>query len=98
MTKNNEEIRKHLVGQEKRIDDLGQEWKSGDNNAHAAAGGKARDTPPGSIATIERAGQVPRPVLSEVESPFRYSRTSSVEASGVQLTVESHLNVPWKLN
>ena len=42
-----QQINKHLVDQDKRIDDLRQEWKFGNNNAHVAAGGGAGDILPG---------------------------------------------------
>ena len=89
-----EKINKHLVDQDKLIEDLRQERKSGNDNALVSAGGGAPDTPPENQAppSSER-DQVPRPVLPEVESPLRYSRTSM---SDVQPSVESH--VPWKLN
>ena len=60
------EIKKRLVDQDKRIEDLRQERKSGDNNPFVAAGGGALDTPPGNPAppSSER-DQVSRPVLPE---------------------------------
>ena len=42
-----EEINKYLVDQNNNIDDLRQQLKPGDDNAHAAVGGGARDTPAG---------------------------------------------------
>ena len=82
----------------KLVDDLRQELKSSYDNAHVTAGGKTDDAPPENQAppSSER-DQVPRPVLPEVESPFRYSRTS-VEMRGVQAAVESHVNIPRKWN
>ena len=60
------EIKKRLVDQDKRIEDLRQERKSGDNSPFVAAGGGAMDTPPGNPAppSSER-DQVSRPVLPE---------------------------------
>ena len=77
ITKKFEEANMEFEEINKHIEDLRQERKSGDNNALVAAAGGANDTPPGNQAppSSER-GQVPRPVLPEVESPVRYSRTS----------------------
>ena len=87
-----EEINKHFVDLDKRIEDLRQERKSGDSNPLVAAGGGA--TPPGNpTPPSSQREQVPQPVLPEVESPVRYSRTSLRD---VQPAVEPH--VPWKLN
>ena len=87
-----EEINKRFVDQDKRIEGLRQEWKSGDNNPLVAAGGGA--TLPGNQAPPpSQRVQVPRPVLPEVESPVRYSRVSLRD---VQPAGKPH--VPWKLN
>ena len=87
ITQTFEEINKHLVDQYRRIEELRQAWKFGDNNIHVVAGGRAWDTLPEIQApqSSER-DQVPRPVLPEIKSPFRYSRTS---VKDVQPTVES---------
>ena len=88
-----EEINKHLVDRDKRVENLRQERKSGDNNALVAAGGGAMDTPPENQAQPSRElDQVPRPVLPKVESPVRYSKTSmrdvqpAVESQEIELT------------
>ena len=87
-----EEINKHFVDQDKRIEDLRQERKSGDNNPLVDAGGGA--TPPGNQPPpSSQRDQVPQPVLLAVEFPVRYSRTSLRD---VQPVVEPH--VPWKSN
>ena len=51
ITKTFEEINKHSVDQDKRIEDLRQEWKSGDNKAFVSAGGGVMNTPPGNQAS-----------------------------------------------
>ena len=87
-----EEINKHFLDQDKLIEDLRQERKSGDNNPLVDAGGGA--TPPGNQPPpSSQRDQVPQPVLPAVEFPVRYSRTSLRD---VQPVVEPH--VPWKLN
>ena len=87
-----EEINKCFADQDKRIEDLHQERKSGDNNPLVAAGGGA--TPPGNRAPpSSQRVQVPRSVLPEVESPVRCSRASLRD---VQPAVKPH--VPLKLN
>ena len=89
ITKKFEEISKHFVDQDKRIEHLRQERKSGDNNPLIAAGGGAKDTPPGNQGSpTSQQDQVPRHVLPEVESPVRYSRTSLRD---VQPAVEPHV-------
>ena len=87
ITQTFEEINKHLVDQDRRIEELRQAWKFGDNNIHVVAGGRAWDTLPDVQApqSSER-DQVPRPVLPEIKSPFRYSKTS---VKDVQPTMES---------
>ena len=87
-----EEINKQFIDQDKRVVDLRQERKSGDNNPLVDAGGGA--TPPGNQAPpSSQRDKVPQPVLPGVEFPVRYSRTSLRD---VQPAVEPH--TPWKLN
>ena len=63
-----EEINKPFVDQDKRIEDLRQERKSGDNNPLVDAGGGA--TPAGNQPPpSSQRDQVPQPVLLAVEFP-----------------------------
>ena len=45
ITQTFEEINKHLVDGDKRLDDLRQEWESGDSSAQVTASGGPRNTP-----------------------------------------------------
>ena len=46
ITRTFEEINKHLVEQDRRIEELRQAWKSGANNVYVIAGGRAWNISP----------------------------------------------------